>query len=363
MGYIKRGILLILIICMFPWITYSTSDGVTSGYYEKVRAVVKQVENLKEDELEIQQVEAELLNGKFESTVVSFKHFLIEGSKSNVALSENMKVFLNIRISGDEITNVSYGDVVRDGYLKALFGLFFVLLIIFGGFKGFRSFVALVITALCLIYLFIPMILRGYNFIMSAVVVSSIIVVTSFVIISGFTMKSLVAILGTIGGTMTSGVLAIFFGNKIHLTGISDEIVELLVAYSTIPIDYRGLLYSGIIIGALGAVMDVSMTITSVIFEIKRTNPDTRIRSLFFSGLSVGKDIMATMTNTLILAYVGTSLPLLLIFVFSDMPVVDIINSQFIASEIIRSLCGSIGLVLTIPITSVLAALILRLKK
>ncbi|QUH25392.1 YibE/F family protein [Serpentinicella alkaliphila] len=362
MEYIKKGILLIIILCMFPMVTYS-NNRISNEYYEKVRSVITRVEEDKEDEVQIQIVEAIILEGQFKSDRLIFKHLLIEGSKSNISLKEDMQVFLNIRVNGDVIESVNFLDVVRDGYLKILFGMFFMLLIIFGGFKGFRSFIALVVTALCLIYLFIPMIMRGYNLIMSAVIVSSIIVVSSFIIISGFTKKSLVAILGTIGGTMTSGVLAIFFGNKIYLTGVSDEIVELLVAYSTVPIDYRGLLYSGIIIGALGAVMDVSMTITSVICEIRRNNPNTRIRSLFFSGLSVGKDIMATMTNTLILAYVGTSLPLLLIFIFSDMAVVDIVNSQYIASEIIRSLCGSVGLVLTIPITSVLAALnILKFK-
>lgn len=357
MGNIKKIILLFMLFCMIPLSAYSNSSNAENEYFEKARAVIIKVESGQQDGLDIQRVEAVLLDGKFKSGMVRFNHLLIDGARNNIKLETDMKVFLSIRISNGIISGVNFSDVVRDGYIKVLFGIFFLLLIIFGGFKGFRSFVALILTALCIIYVFIPMLLKGNNFIVAAILASSIIVFTSFILISGFTKKSLVAILGTIGGTLTSGVLALYFGNKIYLTGISDEMLELLVAYSSVPIDYRGLLYSGIIIGALGAVMDVSMTITSVIYEIKSNNPSTRRSSLFFSGLSVGKDIMATMTNTLILAYVGSSLPLLLIFIFSDMTFVDIINSQFIASEIIRSLCGSIGLVLTIPITSAVATL------
>ncbi|AOY75439.1 YibE/F family protein [Clostridium formicaceticum] len=353
----NRFIILTVLICIsFSFASFAAAKPHTDTY-EKVRGLVLREDILQDKALQVQIVEAKLLEGPFKDHIVQFKHPLVEGSKYNISLHKDMKVFLTIHIRNNELIAVGFIDIVRDFYLKIVFFLFVALLILFGGFQGVRSFFALLITAFCIIYVFIPLILKGHNFILSSIFVSFIIVITSFILISGFTRKSLSAIMGTIGGTITSAILAIYFGNKIYLTGISDEMLEMLVAYSSYAIDYRGLLYSGIIIGALGAVMDVSMTITSIIYEIKSKTPNIRMRTLFFSGLSVGRDIMATMTNTLILAYVGTSLPLLLIFIFSDMSFSDIINSQYIASEIIRSLCGSIGLIMTIPITSVVAAI------
>lgn len=325
--------------------------------YKKVKATVVEEDIIQDSEMQIQLIKAKVVEGLYKNQEVQFRHSLIEDVKYNIPLKKNMKVFLMLQMRDNELIAVGFIDIVRDFHLKLLFLLFVILLVVFGGFKGVRSFIALVVTALCILYIFIPCILRGYNFILSTIITSTIVVITSFILISGFTRKSLSAILGTIGGTATSAVLAIFFGNKIYLTGVTDELLEVLVTYSNYAIDYKGLLYSGIIIGALGAVMDVSMTITSVIYEIKSKTPDIRIRALFFSGLSVGRDIMATTTNTLILAYVGTSLPLLLAFVFGDRSLVDIVNSQYISSEIVRALCGSIGLIMTIPITSVVAAI------
>ncbi|AKL93553.1 YibE/F family protein [Clostridium aceticum] len=349
-------ILIVFIFINFSFFSFANEEFHKEDY-EKVRAIVVREDVIQDHQLQVQIVEARLLEGPLKGYLVQFKHPLVEGSKYNIPLHKDMKIFLTVHTRNNELVAVGFIDVVRDYHLKVVFFLFVALLILFGGFKGVRSFIALLITAFCIIYIFIPLILKGHNFILSSIIVSFIIVITSFILISGFTRKSLSAIMGTIGGTITSAILAIYFGNKIYLTGISDEMLEMLVAYSSYSIDYRGLLYSGIIIGALGAVMDVSMTITSIIYEIKSKTPKIRMRTLFFSGLSVGRDIMATMTNTLILAYVGTSLPLLLIFIFSDMNFTDIINSQYIASEIIRSLCGSIGLIMTIPITSVVAAI------
>ena len=147
------------------------------------------------------------------------------------------------------------------------------------------------------------------------------------------------------------------FRSLMALTGLSEDHIQTFVRYSDVKINYRGLLFSGIIIGAMGAIMDVSMSITSFIFEIKDKYPNTTAQSLFKSGLNVGKDMMATMSNTLILAYAGASLPLFLLFTSMEIPFLDAINLEFISEEILRSLCGSIGLILTIPLSSLLASI------
>ena len=321
----------------------------------KVKAVITKVELVEEKDLSFQRIEAEVTNGPLKGEALSFLSPI--SNDNSIQLKQNMRVFLQLTYEADGLVAISFIDVIRDMYLLILFLIFFLCLILFGGFKGFRSFIALIITGLCIIKIYMPMIIKGYGFILSTVIVSFIIVVASFIIIGGFTRKSLSAIIGTIGGTVASGILALFFGNLIQLTGTYDESLQMLITYINFDMDFRGLLYSGITIGVLGAVMDVSMTITSVIFEIKKANPKARISSLVLSGLSVGKDIMATTTNTLILAYAGTSMPLLFIFAFSGMTASEIVNSQFIAAELVRSLSGSIGLLLTIPITSFIAAI------
>ncbi|KAB3537838.1 YibE/F family protein [Alkaliphilus pronyensis] len=325
--------------------------------YTKVKAYVIEEKVTETNQIMLQTIRVRILDGQFKDRIIEFNHRIIEDSKFNIRLHKNMKVFVQLTIENNQLSNIAFIDVVKDEYLLLLSAIFFILLVIFGGFKGLRSFIALIITGLCLVKLFMPMIIKGYSFVFSTIAVSGVIIITSFLLISGFTKKSLCAILGTLGGTIASGLLAIYFGNLIQLTGVSDETVQILITQTNLNINYRGLLYSGITIGVLGAVMDVSMTITSVIFEIKSTNRKTSISKLFFSGLSVGKDIMATMTNTLILAYAGTSLPLLFLFSVGEMTLIDIVNTQYIASEIIRSLCGSIGLLLTIPITSLIAAI------
>ncbi|WP_026478087.1 YibE/F family protein [Alkaliphilus transvaalensis] len=351
---IKRCVLLLIAVLL---LTTTIAFGLEDREYLKVKAVVVEERQDLQEGIIVQQIEVKLLEGKYKGNTLAFSHELIAGSQYNIPLKENMKVYVQLTLLEGKLVNARFMDISREGYIYILFGLFFFLLIIFGGKTGFRSFIALLITAFGIFKVYMPMIIKGYSFITSTVLVCTLIIIASFVLISGFSRKSLSAIIGTIGGTVLSGVLALFFGNLIQLTGVSDETIQMLVAYTDLNIDYRGLLYSGITIGVLGAVMDVSMTITSVICEIKKNNKKVSISSLFFSGLSVGRDIMATMTNTLILAYAGTSLPLLFLFSLSDMPLIEIINSQYIATEILRSLSGSIGLILTIPITSFIASI------
>ncbi len=348
----KRRAIIVLVIILL--IGFASSTNATNQAVIKVKAVIINVKPVEEG-LALQLVEAQVLEGPLKGRELRFL-YPINDNEGSIRLRNNMRVFLELNYEGSSLASITFIDVVRDSYLLILFLIFFLCLILFGGYKGLRSFIALIVTGLCILKIYMPMVIGGYGFILSTIVVSLIIVVASFIIIGGFTRKSFSAIIGTIGGTIASGLLALFFGNLIQLSGTYDESLQLLITYSGFNMDFRGLLYSGITIGVLGAVMDVSMTITSVIYEIKKASPNARISSLIVSGLSVGKDIMATTTNTLVLAYAGTSMPLFFIFAFAGMNASEIINSQYIAAEIVRSLSGSIGLLLTIPITSFIAA-------
>ena len=166
--------------------------------------------------------------------------------------------------------------------------------------------------------------------------------------------------MGTAGGLSAAAGIAIVVGILANLNGLSNEEAQMLLFMSQdIQYNFQGLLFAGIIIGALGAVMDVSMSIASAMDEIQRVGTNMTLKSLFESGMNVGKDVMGTMANTLILAYTGTSIPLLLVFMTYEQPFIKLINLDFLATELIRALSGSIGLVLAIPITAIVSALLL----
>ena len=162
-------------------------------------------------------------------------------------------------------------------------------------------------------------------------------------------------------GVLVAGLISYLVGSQINLTGMSaDEATILLYIPQEITFDFRNLLFAGIILGALGAIMGVGMSITSSIDEIYKANNQLSVKELFDSGMNVGKDIMGTMINTLILAYAGTSIPLLLVFMAYETSMTKIINMDIIATEIVRALSGSIGLILTIPITALIASILIR---
>ena len=152
-----------------------------------------------------------------------------------------------------------------------------------------------------------------------------------------------------------AGWLAYTFGDLAQLSGLATEEERMLMYVDNINFDMRGLLFAGILIGAVGAIMDVTMSVASAISEVKRANPDMKTTELIAAGMSVGRDIMGTMANTLILAYTGGALPFMLLFMVYEMEPLRIVNWELIVTEIIRALVGSIALVISVPITAVIA--------
>ncbi|MGV8145995.1 MAG: YibE/F family protein [Alkaliphilus sp.] len=352
----KKRIVFVLIGFFIVMIFSLENTNAIENTHVRLRAIVIEEETILKKETNVQIIKAKILEGKFEGKAVEFSHRLVEGSEINIRLNKNMHIFVQITLNQERLVSVNFVDVVRDRHIFVLLFIFFVLLVIFGGIKGFRSFVALALTGICILKIFMPMVLEGYGFVSATIISSLVITIVTFIVIDGITRKSLSSILGTIGGTIIAGLLAIYFGNLMEIVGTAEESMQMLIMYTDLEIDYRGLLYSGITIGALGAVMDVSMTVSSVIFEIKRKKPSIKKSTLIVSGIAVGRDVMATMTNTLILAYAGASFPLMFLFFYMELPLLDIVNSQQIAAEIVRSLSGSIGIILTIPATAIIAA-------
>jgi len=247
-----------------------------------------------------------------------------------------------------------------DSIIKEKISLFYLLVIflaglaIVGGKKGIKAIVTLIFTILAISQILLPLILKGYNPIAVSIGICSLIIVVTLVIISGANEKTLSAIIGTTGGVVIAGFLALIVGYMADLTGLGNEESIHLILF-TRDIDFKGLLFAGIIIGSMGAVMDVGMSISSAMHEVAIANPRITTENLISAGMNIGRDIMGTMANTLILAYVGASLNLMLFLAAYEPSLAQILIKDNITAEIVRSLAGSIGLICTIPLTAVVS--------
>lgn len=193
--------------------------------------------------------------------------------------------------------------------------------------------------------------LKNKPLLWAVIICSSASVITLF-IISGKNKKTYTAILGTIGGVIIAGLFAFVAGKILRLSGLGNEDAQMLAFVPQYcKIDYQGLLFAGIMIGSLGAVMDVAMSISSSMWEIISVSPKISNKQLVKSGMNIGRDIIGSMSNTLVLAYVSTSIPVLLLFIIFSNGFTEIINLELLSAEILRAVSGSIGLICTIPIT------------
>lgn len=208
------------------------------------------------------------------------------------------------------------------------------------------------LTIVLIYFILVKRIFAGDNAIITAIITAMLIIGGTFLVIGGMSKKILTAAIGTLGGVMTAGLTALFFNNLAKMSGACEDAIQLSINMSTINFNFRDLLFVGIIISALGACMDVGMSIASSLDEIKMKNPDITWKELFKSGMNIGRDVIGTMTNTLILAYVGGSLTLILLFMACNMGFTEILNKETIAEQVIAAIAGSIGVVYTVPITS-----------
>ncbi|HSV32370.1 MAG TPA: YibE/F family protein, partial [Atribacteraceae bacterium] len=233
-------------------------------------------------------------------------------------------------------------------------------ILVVGKWKGIKTIITLGLTALVLFWVILPLLLRGYEPIPVTVFGAVVIIVFDFLIIGGLNTKSLAAIVGTTSGIAVAGTLALWAGNSANLTGFSSQEAQMLF-FADPPINIRGLLFAGIIIGSLGAITDVGMSVASAASEVKKTDPSIDPLRLIRSAMNVGRDIMGTMANTLLLAYVGGATPLLLLLMSQGGGTTwtKILNLDLVATEFVRGLTGSIGLVLSIPVTAVVAGFLM----
>lgn len=301
--------------------------------------------------IQFQVVEVRILEGNHKDQTLIVENYI---DAYNMVVGQGYRVLLYLDEDSDgNLLNAYIMEIVRDRYLLYSTLVFMAVLIVIGGIKGFKVILTLAMTGLAVIYLMLPLMLRGFSPVLVSVGICIAVIAFTLLIIGGLNKKTYAAIIGTSGGVLIAGLIAFVAGSFSRVTGMGNEYAKLLMYIpQAVAFDFRGLLFAGIILGSLGAVMDVSMSIASSMYEIETIQPWVTRKALMRSGMNVGRDVMGTMSNTLILAYAGGSLHLMLLLMAYDLPFVEIINKDIIASEVIRALSGSIGLLFVIPLTA-----------
>ncbi len=314
----------------------------------------------------VQDVKLKILQGKeknekFEATYIMT--YDIDNKIVGYELREGSTVFVNIENNNGEI-KVSIQDVVRQNYLIGLIIFFFASILLIGRKKGLKSIIGLLITILAIFFVLLMAIFKGYNAVVVSIGTCFAIIILTFAIIGGWNKKTISAALGTLGGVVLAGVIATITGYLAQLSGAGkEEAIMLSVASKNVVFNFRELLFAEIIVSALGACMDVGMSIASSLSELKIKNPSMTGKELFKSGMNIGGDMIGTMTNTLILSFIGSSLVLVLLYMSSSIKFTDVINIEAIATEAVCAISGSIGIVYTVPITAAIYAFINRDKE
>lgn len=267
-----------------------------------------------------------------------------------------MKVIAIVSESNGELVTSVYG-YNRAPALYAIVVLFLLSIVVIGGKRGLYSVISLIFTFISIVWFFLPAIYRGWSPILAAIVVVILTTLVTMYLVGGFTAKATAAVLGTILGVLAAGVLAWIFGKITHVTGYNvSDIENLIYVQEETGIRVGELLFAGILIAALGAVMDVSMSISSTLQELHEQNPTMTARQLCRSGMTVGRDMMGTMSNTLILAFAGGSINNIVMFYAYDYEYLQLINLYDMAIEIIQGISASMGVILTVPFVSCIGA-------
>jgi uncharacterized membrane protein len=272
-------------------------------------------------------------------------------------LHEGQKVIVAYAPDAPKELQYSVTDVNRRLPMTLLAGIFALAVVVVGRLRGVMALVALAISFMVLTFFILPAILQGSNPLVVAVIGASAIMLIALYLCHGLTARTSVAVLGTLVSLVLIGLLGSLFIGWAALTGNTDDNTGLI--HGLYPsIDMSGLLLAGVIIGSLGVLDDVTVTQTSAVWELHQADPTMGRRGLYRAGIRIGRDHIASVVNTLVLAYAGAALPLLLLFSIAQSSVGTVANSELVAVEIVRTLVGSIGLVASVPVTTALAALV-----
>lgn len=358
---VVRYLILLVLACLFTVFVMKLNDVektelvVRDGQtFEKAEVMEILQDNMQDNGTRVgeQRVKVRMLTGEKkgeELEITSSAGFLF-----GAACEVGMQVIVMQSVSGDTVVASVYTQD-REWAVYIFAALYLLALWVIGGWQGVKSSLGLMFTFFSMIFVYLPMIYRGFSPFWTAVFVCFITTLVTMYLIGGPTRKTVAATCGTVAGVVVAGISAQLFSLASGITGYNvSDIESLMTLWNTEGIQVGGLLFSGLLISALGAVMDVAMSVSSSLQEIYNQNPSLTRFELFKSGMHVGRDMMGTDSNTLILAFVGGSVSTLLLDYAYNLPYLQIINSNNIGIAVMQGLAGSFGVVLCVPLTVVI---------
>lgn len=353
---------IILFLFFISTPTFAQAQEVHQEFQETVKAVVLEV---------VKQFDREIMGTGATTTVQEMRIQILEGERIGevvpldndlTILKKGDKIFVNRLQAIDETEYYIFKDVERRFPLVVIVLMFVALVIWLSGMQGVRAVLSLALSIGSIMFLLIPALLAGWSPVWTSLGISGLILSVTLFFTHGFKPRVFVTFLGTFGAVFITCLIAYIWVEWMRFTGFSDDASVYLNFATGGKLDLTGLLLGGIIIGLLGVLDDVSITQASVVQELKAANPSLGFKELYNRALRVGKDHVGSLVNTLALAYVGASLPMILLFAYSESSALIIMNQEIVAAEILRIVVGSIGLILAVPLTTALAALYFKNK-
>ena len=367
---VVRYLIYLLFVCVFAVFVFKlnqvekTELVVRTGQtFEKAEVTEILQDNLNSNGTRVgeQKVRVKMLTGarKGEKLDVTSSSGYLFGAACTVG----MKVVVMQSVAG-ETTIASVYSQDREWVIYIFSLLYLLALCVIGGKQGIKGCLGLIFTFFCVIFVYLPLVYLGYSPFWSAVFICFLTTLVTMYLIGGSTKKTCAATLGTLAGVVLAGISAWCFSKASGISGYNvSDIETLMTLWNTNRIQVGGLLFSGLLISCLGAVMDVAMSISSAIDEIYKQNSSLTRKELFKAGMRVGRDMMGTDSNTLILAFAGSSVSTLLLNYAYDLPYQQIINSNNIGIAIMQGLAGSFGIVLSVPLTVLICTILFHKKE
>ncbi|WP_278573849.1 YibE/F family protein [Fusobacterium ulcerans] len=309
-----------------------------------------------------QHLTVEVLTGKFKGKILEVNNLLSGSMEYDEFYTEKDKVLMAV-IENDEKIDGKVLSPLRIEKIAVLGLIFVALLVAYAGKVGLKSLLSFAGSIVIIWEYLIPALRKGEN--IFAVTVSALVLLSALIIflVAGFTKKGFSAFLGTMSGLFVTAALTFLFGDTFRIDGMNQPLAQSVVFSSFMSINILDIFYAAIVIGASGAAMDIAMDMTATIEELKLHNPDISRKSLIKSGFNVGRSVIGTMITTLLLAYSGGFLTLMILFMERNTTILQILNMKMVTSEVIKIIIGSIGLVVVAPITTYIASFIYSAKE
>ena len=308
------------------------------------------------------ELKVKILTGRYKGDVCFITNYF--SALYNVNVKDGDTLCVRIDTTGEGVYGCSVYNYNRVPLIIGLIIVFFLSLALIGGIRGIKAFAGLAYTILCMFGILLPLTLKGVPAVPLTCVIILITSVVCFYLIGGISKKTVAAALGCFGGVLIAALLGQIAAGIGGITTFQmDEAEALLLVTSTTDLKMRGLFTSGILIAAMGAVMDITMSIASALEEVHLADPKRDAKGLIKSGLNIGRDAMGTMANTLVLAYVGSALNMCVLIYSYGVGWRQLLCTDFVAIEVIRAIAGSVGIICAVPCVSMFAALLFTARK